>query len=48
MAIWLIRAGKHGEYERKFITESYDLLGEDLKAELPLKRVWTVAAQEEE
>lgn len=27
---------------------NYDKLDEDLKAELPLKRVWTVAAQEEE
>jgi restriction system protein len=26
----------------------YDKLDEDLKAELPLKRIWTVAAQEEE
>ncbi|HEB55829.1 MAG TPA: hypothetical protein ENI98_05895 [Gammaproteobacteria bacterium] len=26
----------------------YDQLDEDLKAELPLKRIWTVAAQEEE
>ena len=26
----------------------YDHLDEDLKAELPLKRIWTVAAQEEE
>lgn len=25
----------------------YDHLDEDLKAELPLKRIWTVAAQEE-
>jgi restriction system protein len=28
--------------------ENYDRLDEDLKAELPLKRIWTVAAQEEE
>lgn len=28
--------------------EQYDRLDEDLKAELPLKRVWMVAAQEEE
>jgi restriction system protein len=27
---------------------SYDRLDEDIKAELPLKRIWTVAAQEEE
>jgi len=26
----------------------YDHLKEDLKAELPLKRIWTTAAQEEE
>lgn len=26
----------------------YHLLDEDLKAELPLKRIWTVAAQDEE
>jgi len=26
----------------------YDKLDEDIKAELPLKRIWTVAAQEEE
>lgn len=26
----------------------YDHLDEDLKAELPLKRIWTVAAQEDE
>jgi restriction system protein len=26
----------------------YDNLDDDLKAELPLKRIWTVAAQEEE
>jgi len=26
----------------------YDRLDEDIKAELPLKRIWTVAAQEEE
>ncbi len=26
----------------------YDQLDEDLKAELPLKRIWTVAAQEED
>ena len=26
----------------------YDKLDPDLKAELPLKRIWTVAAQEEE
>lgn len=25
----------------------YDKLDEDLRAELPLKRIWTVAAQEE-
>jgi restriction system protein len=25
----------------------YDRLDEDLKADLPLKRIWTVAAQEE-
>jgi len=28
--------------------DNYDRLDEDLKAELPLKRIWTVAAQEEE
>jgi restriction system protein len=28
--------------------ENYDRLDEELKAELPLKRIWTVAAQEEE
>jgi restriction system protein len=28
--------------------ENYDRLDEDLKAELPLKRIWTVAIQEEE
>ena len=27
---------------------SYDHLDEDLKAELPLKRIWTIAVQEEE
>jgi restriction system protein len=27
---------------------NYDRLDEDLRAELPLKRIWTVAAQEEE
>jgi len=27
--------------------EQYDRLDEDLKAELPLKRVWMVAAQDE-
>ena len=27
---------------------NYDKLDDDLKAELPLKRIWTVAAQEEE
>ena len=123
MAIWLVCAGSHGEYEQKFIQENrvyvtwdeldvdlaklidrptvdkllgavskfgvdkgllvswsgfksnvqkelaasffhvrlwtqkelleqlfalYDHLDEDLKAELPLKRIWTVAAQEEE
>jgi restriction system protein len=26
----------------------YDQLDEDLRAELPLKRIWTVAAQDEE
>ena len=26
----------------------YDHLDDDLKAELPLKRIWTVAAQDEE
>ena len=26
----------------------YDQLDEDLKTELPLKRIWTVAAQDEE
>jgi len=26
----------------------YDNLDDDLKAELPLKRIWTVAAQDEE
>lgn len=26
----------------------FDQLDEDLKAELPLKRIWTVAAQDEE
>jgi restriction system protein len=53
MATWLIRAGKHGEYEQKFLQENrvyvtWDKLDEDLKAELPLKRIWTVATQEEE
>lgn len=28
--------------------DNYDRLGDDLKAELPLKRIWTVATQEEE
>ncbi len=28
--------------------DNYDKLDEDLKAELPLKRIWTVAAQDEE
>lgn len=27
---------------------NYDRLDEDLKTELPLKRIWTVAAQDEE
>ena len=27
---------------------NYDRLDEDMKAELPLKRIWTVAAQDEE
>lgn len=27
---------------------NYDRLDDDLKADLPLKRIWTVAAQEEE
>ena len=58
MAIWLVCAGSHGEYEQKFIQENrvyvtwdeldVELLDEDLKAELPLKRIWTAAAQEEE
>lgn len=26
---------------------NYDRLDEDIKAELPLKRIWTVAAQEQ-
>lgn len=26
----------------------YERLDEDIKAELPLKRIWTVAAQEED
>ena len=30
------------------LLEVHDKLDEDLKAELPLKRIWTVAAQEEE
>ena len=35
MAIWLIRAGKHGEYEQKFITENrvyvtWEKLGVDI------------------
>jgi restriction system protein len=30
------------------ILEHYEKLDEDLRAELPLKRVWTVAAQEDE
>jgi restriction system protein len=35
MAIWLIRAGKHGEYEQKFLTENrvyltWDGLAKDL------------------
>jgi restriction system protein len=27
---------------------NYDKLDEDLRAELPLKRIWTIAAQDEE
>ena len=30
------------------LLEQYDKLPDDLRAELPLKRVWTVAAPEEE
>jgi restriction system protein len=30
------------------ILEHYDKLDEDLRAELPLKRVWTIAAQDED
>ena len=30
------------------LLDQYDKLPEDLRAELPLKRVWTVAATEEE
>lgn len=30
------------------ILEHYDRLDEEIRAELPLKRIWTVAAQEEE
>lgn len=30
------------------LLEHYDKLGEDLRAELPLKRVWTVASADEE
>jgi len=30
------------------LLEHYDKLDEDLRAELPLKRIWTVAVQEEE
>jgi restriction system protein len=30
------------------LLEQYGSLDEDLRAELPLKRIWTVAAQEEE
>ena len=36
--------------QKAFLDEllgQYDRLDEDLKAELPLKRIWTVAAQEE-
>lgn len=32
---------------REAIFAHYDKLDEDLKAELSLKRIWTVAAQEE-
>ena len=30
------------------LLEHFDKLGEDLRAELPLKRVWTVASPDEE
>jgi restriction system protein len=34
--------------QKELLAAHYDQLDPDLKAELPLKRIWTVAAQEEE
>lgn len=46
MALWLVRAGKRGETEA-FCLESYERLPEELKAELPLKRIWILVEDEE-
>ncbi|MBW6393786.1 hypothetical protein KZX47_01235 [Thermus sp. SYSU G05001] len=46
MALWLVRAGKRGETEA-FCLESYEHLPEELKAELPLKRIWILVEDEE-
>lgn len=42
MAVWLVRAGKYGESEQIAI----DKFSDDLKAELPLKRVWALVLEE--
>jgi restriction system protein len=44
----LIRAGSHGEQLLEALFAHYDHFDDDLKVELPLKRIWTVAAQEDE
>ena len=41
MALWLVRAGRYGEHEQRFFRTTGEI-----RAELPLRRIWTVASQE--
>ena len=41
MAVWLVRAGSHGELQD-------NKLNPELRAELPLKQVWAVALTDED
>ena len=43
MALWPARTGRHGEHEQGFSRTTAKI-----RAELPLKRIWTVVSQDEE
>jgi len=47
MALWLTRAGRHGEYDLlENLFKTYDQLPESFRAELPLKRTWVMVQED--